>query len=91
MAFNAKICEKSSGGYSSSTLLPDPDSSLNKIVPSSAIAKANKIVAPILPSAANHGHECREGSLHEAYACLSISKLWYNREYECNNSRVRVE
>ena len=41
--------------------LPDPDSSLNKIVPSSAIAKANENVAPILPSAANHGRNVERG------------------------------
>ena len=46
--------QKSSGGESSSSLLLDPNSSLNQIVPSSVIAKANKIVAPVLPSAANH-------------------------------------
>ena len=46
--------QKSSGGESSSSLLPDPNSSLRQIVPSSAIAKANEIVAPVLPSAANH-------------------------------------
>ena len=38
------------GGDSSppATLLPDPDSSLNKVIPSSAIAKANELVAPVL-------------------------------------------
>ena len=37
------------GGDSSppATLLPDPDSSLNKVIPSSAIAKANELVVPV--------------------------------------------
>ena len=44
-----------------STLLPDPDSSLNKIVPSSSIIKASEIVVPILPSAANHSRNVERG------------------------------
>ena len=55
---------ENSGGFTSSqsTLLPDPDSSLNKVIPSSAIVKANEIVTPhILPAATNHGHTGERG------------------------------
>ena len=53
---------------SQATLLPDPDSSLNKVAPSvlSAIAKVNEIVTPILPAATNthlflNGHTGERG------------------------------
>ena len=64
--------QKSSGGESSSSLLPDPNSSLNQIVPSSAIAKVNMIVAPVLASVANYGH-CVE---RDPYMNLTPAQ-WY--------------
>ena len=82
MAFYVKfmnfVNQKSLGGDSLSTLLSDPDSSIHKIVPLSAIAKANKIVVPILLSAANYSsHGCNVGRrpYTKTYACLTISKL----------------
>ena len=49
------------GGNSSppATLLPDPNSSLNKVIVSSAIAKANELVAPVLQASAIKSGESR--------------------------------
>ena len=57
-----------------SSLLPNPDLSLSQLEPSLAVAKVNKIVAPILPLAAYHVERVLIQSSHLLSGTYVINK-----------------